>query len=118
MAAASVDVCYPSGTSAIEPKSVPAMIFTTTMVAVREITNQVRRSLRLWSSPRKACLRFKDRKEGPCIDFIFAVRLSRSGGSFQEGADDDQLLGAVGVRLAGWVDHMVPDMLFRHTSLL
>src|SRR5918994_7631408 len=94
---------------------VPAMISTTIMVAVKAITNQVRRSLRSWLSPRKTCSCCRVCKEGPCIGFTFGACLRRSGGSLEVGADHvDQFLGTagtVGIRLAGGINHMMPDML-------
>src|SRR5262249_41592374 len=54
-AAACVDMCQPSASSAIEPKMVPPAISATIMVAVSAAPNQVRRSLRSWAWPRKTC---------------------------------------------------------------
>src|SRR5882757_7317474 len=48
-----VDMCQPSASSAIEPKSVPPAISATIMTAVSPTTAQVRRSLRSWAAPRK-----------------------------------------------------------------
>src|SRR5882672_551643 len=52
-AAACVDMCQPSASSAIEPNSVPPTISATIMAAVSPTTAQVRRSLRSWAAPRK-----------------------------------------------------------------
>ena len=52
-AAAWVDMCQPSASSAIEPKIAPPAISTTIIAAVSPTTSQVRRSLRSWAAPRK-----------------------------------------------------------------
>ena len=46
MAAAWVDMCQPSATSAIDPKTVPAVISITIIAVVSAMTIQVRLSLR------------------------------------------------------------------------
>src|SRR5262249_40693637 len=48
-----VDMCKPSATSAIEPNRMPPAISAIIMKLHSAITNQVRRSLRSWPSPRK-----------------------------------------------------------------
>src|SRR6516162_8931171 len=54
-AAAWVDMCRPSATSAMEPQSMPPKISAVIIVTQSATTAQLRRSFRSWCAPRNTC---------------------------------------------------------------